>query len=90
MTTPLKINSCPTSPVPGADRAASLERAFERTGAGATADIHFQPFELNRRWGPRGRTLPSTWRRSRITREQLVRNQEAIRARGAALGFTFE
>jgi predicted DsbA family dithiol-disulfide isomerase len=92
MTTPLKIDfvsdvSCPWCVI----GLRSLEQALGRTGAGATADIHFQPFELNPQMGPEGQDIAEHLaQKYGSTREQLVRNQEAIRARGAALGFTFD
>jgi predicted DsbA family dithiol-disulfide isomerase len=92
MTPPLKIDfvsdvSCPWCVI----GLRSLEQALERTGAGATADIHFQPFELNPQMGPEGQDIAEHLaQKYGSTREQLVRNQEAIRARGAALGFTFD
>lgn len=92
MTTPLKIDfvsdvSCPWCVI----GLRSLEQALERTGAGAPADIHFQPFELNPQMGPEGQDIAEHLaQKYGSTREQLVRNQEAIRARGAALGFTFD
>ena len=92
MTPPLKIDfvsdvSCPWCVI----GLRSLEQALERTGAGASADIHFQPFELNPQMGPEGQDIAEHLaQKYGSTREQLVRNQEAIRARGAALGFTFD
>jgi predicted DsbA family dithiol-disulfide isomerase len=76
MTTKLKIDfvsdvSCPWCVI----GLRSLEQALERAGDAVSADIHFQPFELNPQ-------LPQAG--------QLRRNQEAIRARGAELGFAFE
>jgi predicted DsbA family dithiol-disulfide isomerase len=92
MTTPLKIGfvsdvSCPWCVI----GLRSLEQALERTGTGATADIHFQPFELNPQMGPEGQDIAEHLaQKYGSTREQLERNQEAIRARGAALGFAFD
>lgn len=92
MATPLKIDfvsdvSCPWCVI----GLRSLEQALERTGAGASADIHFQPFELNPQMGPGGQDIAEHLaQKYGSTREQLARNQEALRARGAALGFTFD
>ncbi|HEY7641474.1 MAG TPA: DsbA family oxidoreductase [Steroidobacteraceae bacterium] len=69
----------------------SLEQALERTGVAAAADIHFQPFELNPQLPPEGQDIVEHLaQKYGSTREQLLRNQEAIRARGAELGFTFD
>jgi predicted DsbA family dithiol-disulfide isomerase len=92
MAKPLKIDfvsdvSCPWCVI----GLRSLEQALERTGEGATAHIHFQPFELNPQMGPEGQDIAEHLaQKYGSTREQLARNQEALRARGAALGFTFD
>ena len=92
MATPLKIDfvsdvSCPWCVI----GLRSLEQALERTATGASADIHFQPFELNPQMGPAGQDIAEHLaQKYGSTREQLARNQEALRARGAALGFTFD
>src|SRR5688572_17759614 len=68
----------------------SLEQALERIGGETTAEIHFQPFELNPQMPPEGQDIAEhIAQKYGSTPEQLARNQEAIRARGAALGFTF-
>jgi predicted DsbA family dithiol-disulfide isomerase len=68
----------------------SLEQALERIGAEATADIHFQPFELNPQMPMEGQDIGEhIAQKYGSTSDDLVRNQEAIRARGAALGFAF-
>jgi predicted DsbA family dithiol-disulfide isomerase len=69
----------------------SLEQALDRIGPHAAADIHFQPFELNPQMPPEGQDfVEHLAQKYGSTREQLLRNQEAIRARGAELGFTFD
>ena len=69
----------------------SLEQALERTGEAVTAEIHFQPFELNPHLPETGQDVTEHLvQKYGSTPEQLRRNQEAIRARGAELGFTFE
>jgi len=69
----------------------SLERALERVGDAVTADIHFQPFELNPQMPAAGQDIiEHLAQKYGSTPEQLRRNQEAIRARGAELGFTFD
>ena len=68
----------------------SLEQALERVGDEATADIHFQPFELNPQMPAEGQDIAEhIAQKYGSTPEQLLRNQEGIRARGAGLGFTF-
>lgn len=69
----------------------ALEQALERVGDATTADIHFQPFELNPQMPPGGQDIAEHLaQKYGSTREQLTRNQEAIRARGAELGFAFD
>jgi predicted DsbA family dithiol-disulfide isomerase len=68
----------------------SLEQALERAGDAATADIHFQPFELNPQMPAEGQDIAEhIAQKYGSTPEQLASNQENIRARGAELGFTF-
>jgi len=68
----------------------SLEQALENIGDAATTEIHFQPFELNPGMPPEGQGVAEhIAQKYGSTREQMARNQEGIRARGAALGFTF-
>jgi predicted DsbA family dithiol-disulfide isomerase len=68
----------------------SLEQALERIGDEATADIHFQPFELNPQMPAEGQDIGEhIAQKYGSTSQELARIQEAIRARGAALGFTF-
>ena len=92
MTQPLKIDfvsdvSCPWCVI----GLRSLEQALERIGPEAAADIHFQPFELNPHMPPEGQDAAEhISQKYGSTREQILRNQEAIRARGADLGFTFD
>ena len=69
----------------------ALEQALERVGDAVTAEIHFQPFELNPHLPPVGQDITEHLvQKYGSTPEQLQRNREAIRARGADLGFTFE
>jgi len=68
----------------------SLEQALDRLGAEAVADIRFQPFELNPQMPAEGQDVGEhIAQKYGSTNEQLVRNQEGIRARGAELGFAF-
>ncbi|HXS88133.1 MAG TPA: DsbA family oxidoreductase [Steroidobacteraceae bacterium] len=69
----------------------SLEQALERVGDAVSADIHFQPFELNPQLPQTGQDITEHLvQKYGSTPEQLRHNQEAIRARGAELGFTFD
>jgi predicted DsbA family dithiol-disulfide isomerase len=69
----------------------SLEQALERIGDDASADIHFQPFELNPQMPTEGQDIAEhIAQKYGSTPEQLARSQENIRARGAELGFTFD
>jgi predicted DsbA family dithiol-disulfide isomerase len=89
MTAPLKIDfvsdvSCPWCII----GLRSLEQALEKIGD--AGQIHFQPFELNPDMPPEGQdVVEHIAQKYGSTREQMVRNQEGIRDRGAALGFTF-
>ncbi len=69
---------------------AALEAALARMGDTVQAELHFQPFELNPQMPPEGEDITEHLsRKYGLTPEQIALNQEAIRARGAALGFTF-
>ncbi len=68
----------------------SLEQAIERLGASIDVDLHFQPFELNPKMAAEGEDATGHLaRKYGLTPAQLDANREAIRARGAELGFTF-
>jgi predicted DsbA family dithiol-disulfide isomerase len=68
----------------------SLEQALARLDGRVAAEIHFQPFELNPDMPPGGQdTETYVLRKYGADRQQLARNREAIRQRGAALGFVF-
>lgn len=70
---------------------ASLEQAIERVRGDVRVDIHFRPFELNPQMRPEGEDIAEHLQRKYgMSPEQLAANQEAIRQRGAALGFTFD
>lgn len=70
---------------------AALEQALERTRGEVEADIHFQPFELNPQLGAEGMDAAEHLQQKYgMPAAQLAANQEAIRERGAALGFTFD
>jgi predicted DsbA family dithiol-disulfide isomerase len=69
----------------------SLEQALERTRGVVDADIHFQPFELNPSLGAGGEDAAEHLQNKYgMPAAQMAANQEAIRQRGAALGFTFD
>ena len=66
----------------------ALEQAIRTTGA--DVEIHFQPFELNPQMAPEGEDATEHLvRKYGLTPEQLERNRDGIRARGASLGFAF-
>ena len=68
----------------------SLERAIARLGSAIEVDLHFQPFELNPQMGAAGEDIDEHLaRKYGSTPAQLAANREMIRARGEALGFTF-
>lgn len=69
---------------------ASLERAIDALKDEVQAEIHFQPFELNPQMAPEGEDIAEhLGRKYGLNATQLAQNQEAIRQRGAAVGFTF-
>jgi len=69
---------------------ASLEQAIARVGDAANVELHFQPFELNPQMPPEGEDAAEhLMHKYGMPREQLEKNRENIRARGAALGFAF-
>ncbi|MEO8460630.1 MAG: DsbA family oxidoreductase, partial [Dokdonella sp.] len=68
----------------------SLREAIGKLGDSVEVDLHFQPFELNPQMPPEGEDATEHLvAKYGSTPEQLAKNREAIRARGAALGFTF-
>jgi predicted DsbA family dithiol-disulfide isomerase len=69
----------------------SLQAALGRLGDTVQADIHFQPFELNPQMPPEGQDLTEhITEKYGSSPEQVGRNREAIKARGADLGFVFD
>ena len=67
----------------------ALEQAIERL-EGDKPTIAFQPFELNPKMAPEGEEIVEhITRKYGITAEQAAANTEAIRQRGASVGFTF-
>ena len=91
MTTSLKIDfvsdvSCPWCAI----GLSALEQALQRVAAEVTAEIHFQPFELNPQMAPGGQDITEhLTQKYGSSPEQQAQNREAIRRRGADLGFTF-
>jgi predicted DsbA family dithiol-disulfide isomerase len=68
----------------------SLEVALARIGEDLKVELHFQPFELNPQMSPQGQDIGEHLaEKYGATAEQTARTQEAIRARGEALGFSF-
>lgn len=93
MTTPatLRIDfvsdvSCPWCAV----GLASLQQALARVDGEISAEIHFQPFELNPQMAAAGEdSTEHLVRKYGSSAEQIDANRATIRERGAALGFTF-
>lgn len=91
MTVPVKIDfvsdvACPWCAV----GLKSLEAAMARIGGDLQVELHFQPFELNPRLPAEGEdAVEHLTRKYGISAEQAAQNGEAIRARGADLGFEF-
>lgn len=88
---PLKIDfvsdvSCPWCAI----GLASLERALDRLKGEVKPELHFQPFELNPAMPPAGQDVTEhLTQKYRTTPEQQAQAREAIRERGAAVGFEF-
>ncbi|GAA4418600.1 DsbA family oxidoreductase [Acidovorax lacteus] len=69
----------------------ALEQAAERLAGEVALDVHFQPFELNPQMPPGGQEIDEhLHEKYGASPEQSQRTREAIRARGAELGFTFD
>ena len=67
----------------------SLEAAAARI-PGLTLDLHFHPFELNPGMGPEGKDIEEHLaQKYGASPEALAGTRQAIRERGAALGFEF-
>jgi predicted DsbA family dithiol-disulfide isomerase len=68
----------------------SLERALDNLGDEVSVQLHFQPFELNPQMPPEGEdTVQHLSRKYGLAPDQLAKNREALRERGASVGFTF-
>ena len=91
MTTVLKIDfvsdiSCPWCVI----GLKALDQALTNVKADITANIHFQPFELNPQMGPEGQEITEhITQKYGISAAQADANRDNIRARGAELGFGF-
>jgi predicted DsbA family dithiol-disulfide isomerase len=69
----------------------ALEQAIARVGDELQVELHFQPFELNPQMTAEGEDVTEhLMRKYGISEAQVAQNGEAIRARGEALGFTFD
>lgn len=69
---------------------ASLQQALAKLEGEVTAEIHFQPFELNPQMAAEGEdSTEHLVRKYGSSAEQIDANRAAIRDRGAALGFIF-
>ena len=91
MTTFLKIDfvsdiSCPWCAI----GLKSLDQALARVASDITAELHFQPFELNPKMGAEGQEITEhITEKYGITPEQADANRESIRQRGEKVGFAF-
>lgn len=92
MSTRLKIDfvsdvSCPWCAV----GLAALETALSRVAPDISAELHFQPFELNPGMPAEGQdAVEHLTQKYGISAEQARASGEAIRQRGAELGFHFD
>jgi len=69
----------------------SLQQALQRVDEDISAEIHFQPFELNPGMGPEGQDIfEHITEKYGSTPAQQEQSREMIRQRGAAVGFTFD
>jgi predicted DsbA family dithiol-disulfide isomerase len=91
MTTQLQIDfvsdvSCPWCAV----GLGALEAALQRVAPDVKAELRFQPFELNPQMPKEGQdTFEHLNQKYGSTREQQAQMRDAIRERGAAVGFAF-
>ena len=68
----------------------ALEQALARVAPEITAQLHFQPFELNPKMAAEGQEIVEhLGQKYGIDAQQIAANTEAIRQRGASVGFTF-
>jgi len=91
MTTLLKIDfvsdiSCPWCAI----GLKSLDQALAKVAGEISAELHFQPFELNPQMESQGQEITEhITQKYGITPEQADANRENIRLRGEGLGFKF-
>ena len=91
MTTLLKIDfvsdiSCPWCAI----GLKSLDQALARVAGEISAELHFQPFELNPQMESQGQEITEhITQKYGITPDQADANRENIRLRGEGLGFKF-
>ena len=68
----------------------ALEQALARVAPDIQATVHFQPFELNPQMATEGQEIVEhLGQKYGINAQQIAANTEAIRQRGASVGFTF-
>jgi predicted DsbA family dithiol-disulfide isomerase len=68
----------------------ALDAALERVAGDVTAEMRFQPFELNPRMAAEGQDITEHLvEKYRITPAQAEANRDNIRKRGEQVGFTF-
>ena len=68
----------------------ALDQALAKVGGDITAEMRFQPFELNPKMGAEGQDINEhITEKYGMSEVQVNANRENIRARGAQLGFTF-
>ena len=68
----------------------ALEQALARVAPDITAQLHFQPFELNPKMAAEGQEIVEhLGQKYGIDAQQIAANTEAIRQRGASVGFNF-
>ena len=68
----------------------ALELALARVAPDIQATLHFQPFELNPQMATIGQEIVEhLGQKYGINAQQIATNTEAIRQRGASVGFTF-
>ena len=91
MVTPLKIDfvsdvACPWCAV----GLGALEQALDELAGEISADLHFQPFELNPQMPPGGQDLfEHLNQKYGSSREQQAQMYQNIKTRGEAVGFAF-
>jgi predicted DsbA family dithiol-disulfide isomerase len=68
----------------------ALDEALARVAGEVSAEVHFQPFELNPKMGTQGQDITEhIVEKYGITPAQADANRENIRTRGAQVGFQF-